>query len=85
MEDEFFPIRRDAFRLSSSWSVTCAKINGQWKIIHLHLSTNVFNNNLLDEVKRMIWYAAAGGLLTGLALMFAFGRLRGKVVRVPSV
>ena len=79
MEDEFFPIKRDAFKLNSKWSVTCAKLNGKWKIVHLHLSTNVFNNNLLDEVKQMVWYAAAGGLLAGLVLMFGIGRLmRGK-------
>lgn len=75
MVDEFLPIRRDAFRLDSNWSVTCAKRDGKWKIVHLHLSANVFNNNLLDEVKQMVWYAAAGGLLAGLVLMFAIGRL----------
>ena len=79
MEDEFFPIRRDVFKLNSNWSVTCVKRDGKWKIVHLHLSTNVFNNNLLDEVKHMVWYAAAGGLLAGLLLMFGAGRLmRGK-------
>jgi hypothetical protein len=75
MEDEFFPIRRDPFKLNSNWSVTCVKRDGTWKIVHLHLSTNVFNNELLDEVKGMIWYAAGGGLLAGLVLMFAMGRL----------
>jgi hypothetical protein len=75
MVDEFFPIRRDAFTLDSNWSVTCAKLDGKWKVVHLHLSANVFNNNLLDEVKRMVWYAAGGGLLAGLVLMFVIGRL----------
>lgn len=74
MEDEFFPIRRDPFKLNSNWSVTCVKRDGQWKILHLHLSTNVFNNELLDEVKQMVWYAAGGGLLAGLVLMFLIGR-----------
>lgn len=75
MEDEFEPIRRDPFKLSSNWSVTCVKRNEQWKIVHLHLSANVFNNNLLDEVKQMALYAGAGGLLAGLVLMFGIGRL----------
>ena len=78
MVDEFFPIRRDAFKLDSNWSVTCAKINGQWKVVHLHLSANVFNNNLLDEVKQMVWYAAGGGLLAGLVLMFVLLRVFGR-------
>jgi hypothetical protein len=75
MVDEFFPIRRDAFKLDSNWSVTCVKREGRWKVVHLHLSANVFNNLLLDEVKQMVWYAAGGGLLAGLVLMFALGRL----------
>lgn len=75
MIDEFLPIRRDAFKLDSNWSVTCVKREGRWKVVHLHLSANVFNNNLLDEVKQMVWYAAGGGLLAGLMLMFALGRL----------
>lgn len=75
MVDDFVPIKRDAFKLNSNWSVTCAKRDGQWKIVHLHLSANVFNNNLLDEVKQMVWYAAGGGLLAGLVLMFAMERL----------
>jgi hypothetical protein len=79
MEDEFFPLRRDPFKLNSNWSVTCVKRDGQWKILKLHLSTNVFNNNLLDEVKRMVWYAAGGGLLAGLALMFVIGRFKRRI------
>jgi len=80
MEDEFFPIRRGPFKLNSNWSVTCIKRDGQWKIVHLHLSTNVFNNELLDEVKGMVWQAAAGGLAAGLALMFVIGWLRRRQV-----
>ena len=68
--DEFFPWKRDEFRFDSRWSGTMAKIDGQWKLVSLHLSTNVFNNPLLDEYKQTIWYAAGGGLLAGLVLMF---------------
>lgn len=78
MADEFFPIKRGPFKLNSNWSVTCMKRDGRWKIVHLHLSTNVFNNELLDEVKQMVWQAAAGGLAAGLALMFVIGWLRRK-------
>jgi hypothetical protein len=74
MVDEFFPIRRDVFKLDSNWSVTCVKREGRWKVVHLHLSANVFNNPLLDEVRQMVWYAAGGGLLAGLILMFGLGR-----------
>ncbi len=65
MEDEYFPVIRGPFRLSSKWTTTAAKINGEWKIVSLHLSANVFNNVLLDEAKRALLYAAGGGLLLG--------------------
>ena len=41
MEDEFTPIIRGPFRLSGKWTTTAAKINGEWKVISLHLSANV--------------------------------------------
>lgn len=71
MEDEFFPIIRGSFKLSSKWTATAAKINGQWKIVALHLSANVFNNVLLDEAKRLLMYAAGGGLAIGALAGFA--------------
>jgi hypothetical protein len=76
MADEFFPIKRGPFKLNSNWSVTCIKRDGQWKVVHLHLSSNVFNNELLDEVKLMVWYGAAGGALGGILLVLAFCWLR---------
>jgi hypothetical protein len=51
-----------------------AKINGEWKVISLHLSANVFNNVLLDETKRLIAYVALGGVAFGLLAGWFFGR-----------
>ncbi len=75
-EDEFFPVSRGPFRLSSNWTATCAKIDGQWKVVALHLSSNVFTNPLLDEVKGVVWYAAAGALAGGFVLGWLMSRLR---------
>jgi hypothetical protein len=74
--DEFFPHARGVFRLDSNWSSTMVKIDGQWKIASLHLSSNVFTNPLLAETERMVYYAAGGGLLAGLIVMFLILRLR---------
>ena len=68
MEDEFFPVIRGSFKLSSKWTTTIARINGEWKIVSLHLSANVFNNSLLDEAVKALKYAGAGGLAVGLLL-----------------
>ena len=45
MEDEFFPIKRDAFKLNSNWSVTCAKLNGKWKIVTVASTEKVVENS----------------------------------------
>lgn len=75
--DEFYPIARGVFKLDSRWSTTVVKKpGGEWKIVLLHLSSNVFNNPLLDEVKADIVKGAAGGFFAGLMLMYVVMRLR---------
>lgn len=76
MEDEFFPMARGPFRLSSNWTSTSAKIDGQWKVVSLHLSSNVFTNPLIAEAKAAIWYAGGGAALAGLLLGWLLGRWR---------
>lgn len=71
MEDQFFPVIRGSFRLSSKWTTTIARINGEWKIVGLHLSANVFNNSLLDEAVKTLKYVGGGGLALGLLLGWA--------------
>jgi hypothetical protein len=75
-EDEFFRVSRGPFRLSSNWTATCAKIDGQWKVVALHLSSNVFTNSLIDEAKGAVWYAAGGALAGGFVLGWLMSRLR---------
>lgn len=78
MEDEFFPVARGPFGLSSNWTSTSARIDGQWKVVSLHLSSNVFTNSLIAEAKAAIWYAAGGAALAGLLLgwLLAWSRRR---------
>jgi ketosteroid isomerase-like protein len=75
MEDEFFPVARGPFRLSSNWTSTSAKIDGKWQVVSMHLSSNVFTNSLIAEAKAAIWYAAAGAGFAGLLLGGLLGRL----------
>lgn len=74
-EDEFFPVARGPFRLSSRWRWTLVKTSGQWKTVSLHLSSNVFNNSLIDEAKRALWFAELGGLIVGLLPGWFFDRI----------
>ena len=82
--DEFYPIARGFFTLDSRWSSTMVKSAGGWKIVSLHLSSNVFNNPLLDEIKGDIVKAAAGGLVVGLALMYLIMWFMRRRARVTS-
>ena len=76
MEDEFFPIIRGPFKLSSRWSATAAKLGGEWKIVNLHLSSNVFTNTLIAELTRALWFAGAAGLVAGGLAGWLWGRRR---------
>jgi ketosteroid isomerase-like protein len=74
MEDEFFPIIRGPFKLNSRWSASVAKSGGVWKIVNLHLSSNVFTNVLISELTRALWFAGAGGLVVGGLAGWLLGR-----------
>ena len=74
MEDEFFPIVRGPFKLSSRWSATAAKSGGQWKIVSLHLSSNVFTNTLISELTRAVWIAGSACLIVGGLAGWLLGR-----------
>jgi hypothetical protein len=74
MEDEFFPVIRGSFKLNSRWSATAAKSGGEWKIVSLHLSSNVFTNSLIAELTRALWFAGAVGLAIGGLAGWFLGR-----------
>jgi ketosteroid isomerase-like protein len=74
MEDEFVPIVRGTFKLNSRWSATVAKSGGEWKIVSLHLSSNVFTNPLIAELSRAVWVTAAAALVIGGLAGWLLGR-----------
>lgn len=75
-EDEFTPHLRSVFNFSSRWTASLRKVDGQWKIIALNLSTNTFNNVLISELERFALLTGVGGLLGGLLLAAAWGYFR---------
>ena len=79
-EDEFFPVSRAPFRLSSRWTSTSVKIDGEWKVVALHLSSNVFTNSLIEEAKSFAVKAGIGGALGGILVGWLLGRARKRVM-----
>lgn len=76
MEDEFFPVSRGPFKLSSRWTSTSVKFDGEWKVVSMHLSSNVFTNSLIGEAKDMIVHAGIGAALGGILVGWLLGRAR---------
>lgn len=76
MRDSFFPVARAPFQLDSHWSSVSVKQDGQWKVAAMHLSANVFTNDLIAEAKSAAWKAGIGGAIAGLILGLLIGWLR---------
>ncbi|MEW6677951.1 MAG: SgcJ/EcaC family oxidoreductase [Pseudomonadota bacterium] len=68
MRDTFHPVSRAPFSLDSRWSSVSVKEDGQWKVAALHLSGNVFTNDLIEEAKSAAWKTGIGGAVAGLLL-----------------
>ena len=64
-----------SFSLHANWSTTVVKTDGQWKVAALHFSTNLFDNPLLNNAKKMVWIAALAALLGGVLLTLLTCRL----------
>lgn len=63
------------FVLHGRWSTTLQKKPDGWKIVALHFSSNLFDNPLLNNAKRLTWIIAVAAFAAGLVLMFMLGRL----------
>jgi hypothetical protein len=66
------------FSLPTRWSATVVKHEGKWKIANLHVSTNLFDNPVLDATRKRSYLdmALAGGvgLIAGIVVMSWFGK-----------
>ncbi len=76
MRDSFFPVSRKPFQLDSNWSSVSVKVDGQWKVAAMHLSANVFTNDLIAEAKSAAVKTGIGGAIAGLALGLLVAWLR---------
>jgi hypothetical protein len=65
-----------SFTLDVAWSATLIKRAGAWKAAAIHFSTNVLDNAILRQARKLIWWAAAGGVLLGLVVGWLLGRRR---------
>ncbi len=64
--------------LPSKWAATLIKEKGEWKVVSLTLTSNIFDNALLTSAKASAKYFGFGGLVAGLILGFLMFRLSRK-------
>ena len=77
-QDRYVLARGLEIILDANWSMTAQKNAGEWKVIALHFSTDLFDNPLLNSATKMNKIMAAGGVAAGVILMLIIGRVRKK-------
>lgn len=74
--EQFKLVRRSGFELRGRWTATLVKENGRWLIAALHVSTNLFDNTVLNLTRKATYWVGGGSLLAGLVVGFFVGRPR---------
>jgi ketosteroid isomerase-like protein len=64
--------------LNANWSMAARKVDGEWKVIAMHFSSDLFDNPLLNNSRRLTRIVGVVGLLAGMFLMWLIGRMRRK-------
>lgn len=60
--------------ISARWTSTLVKENGKWLVAAFHYSTNMFDNPVLDRLKKLLPALGIGGAVIGLLLGVVIGR-----------
>lgn len=67
--DKFVFATGNEFELLSRWTATAYKNDGQWSVVALHLSANLFDNPLLNASKNSLIVVGVIAFFVGLLLM----------------
>ena len=62
------------FTLNSKWTATVVRQNDGWKVASFHVSSNIFDNPILDVAKGWLMKAGIAGGLIGLFVGLIIGR-----------
>lgn len=75
-EDAFKMPNGFSFGMHTRWTALSIKENGTWRVLALHLSSNVFDNDLIAQGKRAGWFIGLGGFVLGVVLALLLRRRR---------
>ena len=56
--------------MTSRWTATLIRDNGKWKILNLHIGTNLLDNPVTEAAKSYVSKVGIGAGLGGLVLGF---------------
>lgn len=62
------------FTLNGHWSAALHKKAGDWKIINLHFSANLFDNPLLRAANKLLWIIGTLAFLIGILCFYLLNR-----------
>ena len=68
-----------SFDLPARWTATLEKTDGKWLVAALHVSDNIFDNPLLNQMKAALPWIGVGALLVGALAGWLIGRRRRRV------
>ena len=72
--ERFKPTGGRKIDLQGRWTATLTRQKGGWLIVNLQLSTDPFNNSLLNLAKQAGWVVGMVSLLVGAGVGFFLGR-----------
>lgn len=76
--DRYVLARGLEMTLNANWSMSAQKKDGEWKVIALHFSTDLFDNPLLNNSRRLTRIVGVAGVVVGMLIMWIIGRVRRK-------
>lgn len=76
--EHFKLVSGKSFDLKGRWTATMVKQDGRWLVAALHVSTNIFDNVMLDMMKQYAIRATCIAFVVGIVLGWFIGRIRRK-------
>ena len=76
--EHFKLVNGKSFDLKGRWTATMVKQDGRWLVAALHVSTDIFDNAMLDMMKKYAIRATGLAFVAGIVLGWLIGRLRRK-------
>jgi uncharacterized protein (TIGR02246 family) len=74
LDDKFVLVGGKKFELHSRFTATLVKVDDRWLIAAFHVSANVFDNPLLNAMRRLSIYIAIAAAIIGVVIGAVVGR-----------